>query len=127
MKHKRIPYFEALVSMLSYYLALACMFNNDMFEQLPKLYGTLEKIGDETFFALVFFFAATIKVIGLVINNHTLRKIGLGLSAIIYLVITVSYAMSAIPLNWGTGIFFLLFTFSLLNIFEVKYTKLMES
>lgn len=32
MKRMRIPYFEALVSMLSYYLALACMFNNDMFE-----------------------------------------------------------------------------------------------
>ena len=126
MKRKRIPYFEALVSMLSYYLAMVCMFNNNMFEQLPDLYGRLEQLGNETFFALVFFTAATIKVIGLVINCYTLRKIGLGLSALIYLVITVSYAMSEVPLNWGTGIFFLLFVFSLLNIFEVKNTKLME-
>ena len=127
MKPKRIPYFEALASLLSYYLALVCMFNNNMFEQLPQLYGVLEKIGNETFFALVFFFAATIKVIGLVINNRIVRKIGLGLSALIYLVITVAYAISAIPLNWGTGIFFLLFAFSLLNIFEVNHTKLIES
>lgn len=126
MKGKRIPYFEALVSILSYYLALVCMFNNNMFEQLPGLYGALEQLGSETFFAMVFFFAATIKVIGLVINCLALRKIGLGLSALIYLVITVTYAMSEMPLNWGTGIFFLLFAFSLLNIFEVKNTKLME-
>ena len=126
MKRKRIPYFEALVSMLSYYLALVCMFNNNMFDQLPDLYGRLGQLGNETFFAMVFFTAATIKVIGLVINCHALRKIGLGLSALIYLVITVCYAMSAVPLNWGTGIFFLLFAFSLLNIFEVKNTKLME-
>ena len=126
MKRERIPYFEALVSMLSYYLAMVCMFNNNMFKQLPEVYGALDKLGSETFFALVFFFAATIKVIGLIINHHTLRKIGLGLSAIIYLVITVSYAMSAIPLNWGTGIFFLLFAFSIFNIFEVKHTRLLE-
>lgn len=126
MKRKRIPYFEALVSMLSYYLAIVCMFNNDMFAQLPELYGALGQLGNETFFAMVFFFAATVKVIGMVINFQTLRKIGLGLSALIYLVITVSYVMSAVPLNWGTGIFFLLFAFSLLNIFEVKNTKLIE-
>lgn len=126
MKKKRIPYFEALVSMLSYYLALVCMFNNNMFSQLPELYGALNRLGSETTFALIFLFAATVKVIGLVINCQVLRKIGLGLSALIYLVITVSYVMSEVPLNWGTGIFFLLFAFSLLNIFEVKHTKLME-
>ena len=127
MKRKRIPYFEALVSLLSYYLAMVCMFNNNMFEQLPGLYGALEQIGSETFFALVFFTAATIKVIGLVFNCYTLRRIGLGLSALIYLVITVSYAMSDVPFNWGLGIFALLTIFSILMIFEVKNTKLMES
>ena len=126
MKRKRIPYFEALVSMLSYYLAIVCMFNNDMFDQLPALYGALGQLGNETFFAMVFFSAATVKVIGMLINCLALRKIGLGLSALIYLVITVSYVMSAVPLNWGTGIFFLLFAFSLLNIFEVKNTKLID-
>ena len=124
MNRYRIPYFEALISILSYYLALVCMFNNNIFELLPEIYGQLEKVGGETFFALVFFFAATIKVIGLIINSHLLRKMGLGLSALIYLVITVSYALSSIPLNWGTGIFFLLFAFSILSIFEVKHTKL---
>lgn len=123
---KRIPYFEALVSLLSYYLAIVCMFNNNMFEQLPEIYGALSQLGSETFFAMTFFTAATIKVIGLIINCYFLRKLGLGLSALIYLVITVSYAMSNVPLNWGTGIFFLLFVFSLLNVFEVKNTKLME-
>ena len=126
MKRSRIPYFEALVSILSYYLALVCMFNNDMFAQLPEVYGSLGQLGNETLFALIFFTAATIKVIGMVSNNQILRKIGLGLSAIIYLVISLSYAISDMPLNWGTGIFFLLSAFSLLNIFEVKHTKLME-
>ena len=126
MKRKRIPYFEALVSLLSYYLAIVCMFNNNMFEDLSGLYGALGQLGNETFFAMVFFTAATIKVIGLLINCYFLRKIGLAASALIYLVITVSYAMSSMPLNWGTGIFFLLFAFSLLSMFEVKNTKLME-
>ena len=123
---RTIPYFEALVSMLSYYLAMVCMFNNNMFQRLPELYGTLERLGNETLFALIFFTAATIKVIGLIINNHMMRKFGLGFSAFIYLIIAVCYASSDMPLNWGTGIFFLLAAFSLLNIFEVKHTKLME-
>ena len=126
MKRKRIPYFEAFVTMLSYYLAVALMFNNDLFSQLPDVYGALVQLGSETVFVFVFFFAATVKVIGLIINCNMLRKIGLSLSALIYLVIAVSYVMSAVPLNWGTGIFFLLFAFSLLNIFEVKHTKLIE-
>ena len=96
MKRKRIPYFEALVSMLSYYLALVCMFNNDMFNQLPELYGSLGQLGSETTFAYVFFTAATIKVIGMFTNCYTLRKFGLLLSALIYLVITVSYGMSCL-------------------------------
>ena len=126
MKRKRIPYFEALVSLLSYYLAFVCMFNNDMFSELPDIYGGLQNLGSETMFAMIFMVAATIKVIGLVKNCYALRQFGLLLSAIIYLVITVSYAMSEVPLNWGLGIFALLFVFSLLSIFEVKNTKLME-
>ena len=126
MKRKRIPYFEALVSLLSYYLAMVCMFNNNMFEELPELYGRLASLGSETVFVCIFFVAATIKVFGLLINCYTMRQIGLGLSAIIYLVITVSYAMSEMPFNWGTGIFFLLSAFSALSMFEVKNTKLME-
>ncbi|WP_139891108.1 hypothetical protein [Bacillus sp. D12] len=126
MMKRSIPYFEALVSILSYYLAMVCMFNNDMFQQLPELYGTLSQLGSETLFALIFFSAATIKVIGLVINSYVMRKFGLGLSALIYLIIAVSYATSEMSLNWGAGIFFLLSAFSLLNIFEVRHTKLME-
>ncbi|MGN1217568.1 MAG: hypothetical protein ACI4TD_06285 [Phocaeicola sp.] len=123
---KRIPYFEALVSLLSYYLAIVCMFNNNMFEQLPEVYGALSQLGSETFFALIFFTAATIKVIGLIINCYFLRRLGLGLSSLIYLVITVSYTMSEVPFNWGLGIFALLSLFSALMMFEVKNTKLME-
>ena len=126
MKRKKIPYFEALVSLLSYYLAMVCMFNNNVFSQLPEVYGTLESLGSETTFAMIFMVAATIKVVGLVLNCYPLRRIGLGLSSIIYLVITVSYAMSEIPFSWGLGIFALLSLFSALMIFEVKNTKLME-
>ena len=123
---KRIPYFEALVSLLSYYLAIVCMFNNNMFEQLPEVYGALSQLGSETFFAMIFFTAATIKVIGLIINCYFLRRLGLALSSLIYLVITVSYTMSEVPFNWGLGIFALLSLFSALMMFEVKNTKLME-
>ena len=126
MKRKRIPYFEAMVTILSYYLAISCMFNNDIFHQLPDLYRSLGKLGNETFFAMVFLVSATVKVFGLLFNCYTIRRIGLGLSALIYLVIAVAYVMSAVPLNWGTGIFFLLFVFSLFHIFEVKNTKLVE-
>jgi hypothetical protein len=123
---RTIPYFEALVSILNYYLALVCMFNNDMFQQFPELYSILRQLGSETLFAFIFFTAAMINVIGMIINCYFMRKIGLGLSAFIYLVITVSYSISEVPLNWGTGIFFLLSAFSLLNIFEVKHTKLLS-
>ena len=126
MKRKRIPYFEAFVTLLSYYLAVALMFNNDLFYKLPEVYGALQQLGSETFFVFVFFIAATVKVIGLILNCHMMRKIGLCLSALIYLIIFVSYLMSAVPLNWGTGIFFLLSLFSLLHVYEVKNTKLME-
>lgn len=126
MERERIPYFEALACLLSYYLALVCMFNNDMFKQIPEVYGILDKIGNETIFAVIFFSVATINVIGLLINSHMSRIIGLTVSAVIYFVIAVSYAMSAIPLNWGTGVYFLLFGFSILNIFEVKHTRLIE-
>ena len=126
MKRKRIPYFEALVSLLSYYLAFVCMFNNDMFSELPDIYGGLQKLGSETTFAMIFMIAATIKVIGLTLNCYAMRKIGLGASAIIYLVITVSYAMSEVPFNWGLRIFAILAVFSALTIFDVKNTKLME-
>ena len=126
MKRKKIPYFEALVSLLSYYLAMVCMFNNNVFSQLPEVYGKLESLGSETTFAMIFMVAATIKVVGLILNCYLLRRIGLGLSSLIYLVITVSYAMSEIPFSWGLGIFALLSLFSALMIFEVKNTKLME-
>lgn len=123
---KRIPYFEVCISMLSYYLAISLMFNNDMFEDLSQLYEPLQALGSETMFVFVFAIAATTKIVGLLMNCYLLRKIGLGMSAFVYMVIAIAYAMSEVPLNWGTGIFSLLFIFSLLNIFDVKNTKLME-
>lgn len=126
MKKKGIPYFEVCISMLSYYLAISLMFNNDMFGDLPKLYGPLMALTSETTMVFIFATAATVKIVGLLMNCYLLRKIGLGMSALIYMVIWIAYAMSEVPLNWGTGIFFILFVFSILNIFDVKNTKLME-
>ena len=112
--------------MLSYYLAISLMINNDMFGDLPKLYAPLRALTSETTMVFIFAAAATTKIVGLLMDCHLLRKIGLGMSAFIYMVIWISYAMSEVPLNWGTGIFFILFVFSILNIFDVKNTKLME-
>ena len=126
LKKKGIPYFEFCISLLSYYLAISLMFNNDLFGDLPQVYAPLGALASETAFVFIFIAAATVKIVGLLLNCHLLRKTGLGMSAFIYMVIWIAYAMSEVPLNWGTGIFFLLFIFSLLNIFDVKNTKLME-
>lgn len=119
---KRIPVFEAFVSLLSCYLAVILLWNDDFFSSNPTSYDKLSNLVDEKTAAAIFFIAATVKICGILLNLKSLRIIGLAMSALIYLSIATTYFLG--NALWGLGIFSLLSVFSVISIFEVKYTKL---
>lgn len=119
---KRIPIFEAFVSLLSCYLAVILLWNDNFFGTNPITYDKLSNLVDEKTAAAIFFVAAAVKICGILLNLNSLRIIGLVMSALIYLSIATTYFMG--QALWGLGIFSLLSVFSVISIFEVKYTKL---
>ncbi len=72
--------------------------------------------------AIVVFFAAMVKVVGLLLNNIHIRRIGLVLSGMIYTAFSIGFA-TAFP-NISTGLFAILAMMCFMNMTQVRHTEL---
>lgn len=119
---KRIPTFEIFITFLSYSLS-AALFMNDTLFNTAKGFESMENVGKEWVFALVFFIAATVKVVGILFDIKPLRVVGLFMSFIIYLSVGILMLLSGsvfLPVMLGVTTF----SCGLSIMTDVKYTKL---
>ena len=118
---KKIPIYEAGLSIVSIWWAIVLYTNSDLFNQIPGFYRIFKKvIPNESGWAIFFLIAAMVKILGIVIENKGIRLIGLYMSVFLYAVISAGYILSKEPLQPGTGIHFVLMIFALWAIREVK-------
>lgn len=123
IKIPQIPTFEVFITFLSYSLAFMLFVNENLFESNLATYGTFAKLGDEWTYGLVFILAATIKLVGILMDIKGLRIIGLVISAVIYATLATMFMMGQstfLPII----LFLLTITCILATITDVKYTKL---
>lgn len=118
----RLPIFETFISLLSCYLAIILFTNENFFNTNPITYGKLSELTSEATIACIFLVAAFTKIIGISFDIRWVRITGLCMSSVIYLVIAVTYYLGSVL--WGLGIFSLLSIFCIINIVDVKNTKL---
>lgn len=119
---KRIPTFEIFITFLSYSLCLALFLNGGLFES-SKGWAAMNNVGEEWVFALTFFIAATVKVIGILFDIKPLRVFGLFLSFIIYLSVGILMLLAGsifLPIMLGVTTF----SCAMAALTDVKYTKL---
>ena len=118
---KKIPIYEAGLSIVSIWWAIVLFTNDRLFDQIPGYFRVFKKIiVNESGWAIFFLSAALVKIIGIVLENRTIRLIGLYMSVFLYAVISAGYILSKEPLQPGTGIHFVLMVFALWAIREVK-------
>ena len=119
---KRIPTFEIFITFLSYSLS-ASLFVNDHLFDTAKGFESMNNVGGEWVFALTFFVAATVKVVGLLFDIKFMRYFGLFLSFMIYLLVGLLMLLSGsvfLPVMLGVTTF----SCGLSIMTDVKYTKL---
>lgn len=123
VKIPQIPTFEVFITFLSYSLAFMLFVNQNLFEHNLATYETFKRIGDEWTYGLVFIVAATIKLVGILIDIKGLRIIGLVISAIIYATMGTMFMMGQ-SIFLPIILFLLTITCMLAIATDVKYTKL---
>lgn len=111
---------EAGLSLVSIWWAVFLWTNDEVFEKLPRLFTTFEKVAPEKYWSFVFLAAALIKIIGILNHSFFFRRIGLTMSFVLYGVITAGFILSKEPLSHGTGTHFVLCIFALYALREVK-------
>jgi hypothetical protein len=119
---KRIPTFEIFITFLSYSLSAALFVNDHLFTN-AKGWEAMGNVAEEWVFALIFFIAATVKVIGILFDIKPLRVVGLFLSFVIYLSVGVLMLISGsvfLPVMLGVTTF----SCGMAAKTDVKYTKL---
>lgn len=126
MRHS--PIFELYVTMISIAMAIMLFLFPDMLSQgaegVVSLYGLLLTIMPQWAWAFTFFGAAMIKAVGLLIDSRIMRIIGLIMSALIYTVFAIAYAVGFPSI--GSVIFIATAVFTLISIPEVKRTGINE-
>ena len=118
---KKIPIYEAGLSIVSIWWAVVLFLNDSLFNQIPGFYLMFSKItAKESGWGIFFLVAAMVKMLGIVIENRSIRLAGLYMSVFLYGVISAGYILSDEPLQPGTGIHFVLMIFALWAVREVR-------
>lgn len=116
------PLFELYVTIFSIAITIMLFAYPNMIDVSTKLYHYMEAIMPQRAWALSFFSACVLKGIGLLINVNWLRIAGLLASVVLYVMLSICYAMSW-P-SMGTAIFSLMAVFSVVSIPFVRHTSI---
>lgn len=122
---KPTPMFEMYITLFSITVAIVLFLYEDMMlsETVGSgagLNGGLLGIMSQNLWAITFFTAGLLKAVGLVLEIDWLRTLGLIISGVLYLIISV-LLFSSFP-NFGSIIFFYTTVFTIYSIGSVRYT-----
>jgi len=115
----RIPIIELFLSIISLWWAFICFVNPHLFDRLPELYLVFAEISQEKGWGCIFVVAASIKVLGILLQKSWMRRLGLTMSAFLYGLIASGFILSGQTLSHSTGTYFALSVLAIWGIREV--------
>ena len=118
-----IPIIEFILSIISSWWAIVFLNSPGIFEKFPEQYSAFKELAPVSGWATLFILAASVKIIGIIIEKKWLRKTGLVLSVIVYGLISYCYFISLGWFSIGFGTFFALLIMALWGIREVDDTN----
>lgn len=116
---KKVPIIELFLSIISFWWAAILFLNHNMFDNVPSIYERFAAI-QEYGWGFIFVTAALFKILGILLENYWLRRIGLSFSFFLYGLISAGYILSSQPLNPGTGVHFALCVLAVWELREVR-------
>lgn len=116
------PLFELYATLFSILIAIIFFIYPTMLVESEGAYSIMLAIMPQTGWALSFFTACMLKAIGLIIDNNAMRIIGLLVSSVLYVALSVCYGFF-FPSIGGTA-FACMAIFTILSIPIVKYTTI---
>lgn len=102
---RKIRIIELTLSIISSWWAIVLFKVPQMFDRQPATYQFFKDIASESQWAIVFMLAALVKIVGMIINVKSMRRVGLIMSVMIYLFIACSYFFGIGWLSIGFGTF----------------------
>ena len=114
------PIFEMYVTLFSLSVSILMFIFPNMLQPDTNLYTWMLKIMPQFMWAFSFFGAGMVKAVGLLLDNVALRVLGLVMSAMLYLVFTVCYAINFPTI--GAVTFACMTVFTVISINIVKHT-----
>lgn len=121
---KFVPLFEWYVTMFSVIFSVALFIFPDFLRytgnNVTNLYAIMLDLMPQYMWAFSFLIAGLIKSVGLLIKNNAMRTLGLALSILLYLIMTICYSVNFPAI--GSIIFGLMTLFSGVSVMIVKHT-----
>lgn len=114
------PIFEMYATLFSIAVSILMFIFPNMLHPSADLYSWMLKIMPQFMWAFCFFGAGMVKAVGLLVDNVPLRVLGLVMSAVLYLVFTICYAISFPTI--GAVTFACMTVFTVISINIVKHT-----
>lgn len=119
----KVSIIELTLSFISSWWAFVLFNVPHMFIRQPDTYNYFSGIASERQWAIVFMLAALVKIVGMIINSKSMRRVGLIMSVMIYLFIACSYLFGIGWLSIGFGTFLALSFMALWGALKVGDTN----
>lgn len=117
------PLFELFATVFSIFISIMLFVYPNMIYTYPaQLYENMMAIMPQFMWAILFFIACMCKSIGLLLDKDIMRVVGLVLSVLLYIGLTICYAMDFPSI--GTITFACMALFAVISIPFVKHTSI---
>ncbi|EIT85898.1 hypothetical protein A374_08684 [Fictibacillus macauensis ZFHKF-1] len=100
---RQITAVEIIVTYVSLGWAVALFSNPRLFSGNTGSWGVMDSVADEWIFGVITLTLALIKIVGIALDNIKIRKMGLILSAVFWVFVSVCLLVGNDHINWNTG------------------------
>jgi len=114
---RKIPIIELFLSVVTTWWAIILFVSATLLDDTPKQLKTFAKLGEDGW-GFVFVATTLILILGIILDNVTLRKFGLFLSFFLFGLITAGFILTD-PIRTATGTYFGICMLSMWGIREV--------
>jgi hypothetical protein len=114
----RVPAIEVSLSLISFWWAYVLFSSPFLFDNLPELFLFFGEISQEVHWGILFLISAFVKILGVLVKNRKLRKVGLGISFVLYALISAGFFLAA-GVHTGAGTYAVISFMALWGIREV--------
>ena len=118
--HNNKRFIDFFLIVITGWWSIVLFLNERLFQDLPELFYTFQKVGNQNQWVSVFLLSLLFHLLGLLWGKSFIHKVALMFATFLYGTMAAGFILSKQPLSTGVGVYFAISLLALWGLREVK-------